>query len=100
MHHLADVREDGGTAGVDLRACRLNGTVLCRADLRGADLRGIISEGITMADQFKDYIDPIRDLGADFAGADLRVADLGRARLGGNNFERADLRGASLRGRI
>src|SRR4051795_2742777 len=62
-------------SGVDLRACRLNGTVLCRADLRKADLRGVISAGITKTDRFEGYIDPYHDLGADFAGADLRGAD-------------------------
>ena len=56
-------------SGVDLRACRFNGTVLCRADLRKADLRGVISAGITKADRFEHPIDPYHDFGADFAGA-------------------------------
>lgn len=51
-----------------------------RADLRGADLRGI---RLSMADLNR----------ADLRGADLRGAVMGRA-----NFFRADLRGADLRG--
>ena len=85
-------------SGVDLRACKLNGTVLCQADLRKADLRSVVSNGITRTDHFEEYIDLCQGLGADFAGADLRDADLSHARLRGNNFEGADLSGASLRG--
>lgn len=76
----------------------MNGAIMVRANLSGAELFGVTLANVNArgADFRNAEVTASNLSNGNFAGADFRGAELNGARLTGGSFSRADFTGASL----